>query len=114
MHSRISPDGRFVGIIGYHSMYVYDLPKPGKPRRISGSRSSGDFYGFAFHPNGRSIAVIHGGPTLVKEYTLPDLTPLRKRNWKVGPLRAIDYSPDGTMGAAGGRDGRIVVWDADD
>jgi WD40 repeat protein len=38
---------------------------------------------------------------------------VHKWNWKLGPLRSVAYSPDGTLGAAGSEDGRVVVWDVD-
>ena len=60
------------------------------------------------------MAVIHGGPTLVKVYDLGTLKQIHKWTWKLGPLRSVAYSPDGTVGAAGSDDGRIVVWDVDE
>jgi len=111
---QISPDGRHLGVIGYHSMYFWDLATLAKPRRISGSSSFGDFRSFAFHPDNKTVAVIHGGPTLVKVYDLATLQQVHKWTWKLGPLRSVAYSPDGTLGAAGSEDGRIVVWDVDE
>ena len=110
---QISPDGRHLGVIGYSCMYVYDLPAPGGPRRIGGTQSFGRFLGFAFHPSNGTMAVIHGGPTLVKLYDLNTLKLIHKYNWKVGGLGCVAFSPDGTLGAAGSFDGRIVVWDVD-
>src|SRR5262245_26540565 len=110
---QISPDGRYLGVMGYSSMYVYDLPALGKPRQIKSSTNFGDFRSIAFHPNGKTMAVIHGGPTLVKQYELPDLRLRHKYKWNLGPLESIAYSPDGTLGAAGSTDGRVVVWDVE-
>jgi WD40 repeat protein len=108
---RLSPDGRHLAAIGYGSMYFFDLDDLGKPRKIGGSSSFGDFRSFAFHPDGRTVAVIHGGPTLVKLYDLATLTRSRTFKWKLGPLQSVAFSPDGSLGAAGSDDGRIVVWD---
>jgi WD40 repeat protein len=113
-HPQISPDGRYLGVIGYHSMYFWDLTTLDKPRRISGSSSFGDFRSFAFHPNGKTVAIIHGGPTLVKVYDVGTLKLIHKWTWKLGPLRSVAYSPDGTVAAAGSEDGRIVFWDVDE
>ncbi len=112
--AQVSPDRRHVGLIGYGSFYVYDTAAPGKPRQIKGGQAFGNFVGFAFHPGGRTLAVIHGGPTLVKLYDLDTLTLRAKLNWKVGPLTCVGYSPDGLLAAAGTDDGRVVVWDADE
>lgn len=111
---QFSPDGRFLGIIGYSSWYLYDTADLGKPRRITSTRSSGDYVSFAFHPGGKTFAMIHGGPTLVKIHDLETLKQIRTYKWKLGPLGAVAYSPDGAVGAAGSRDGRIVVWDSEE
>jgi WD40 repeat protein len=111
---QVSTDGRYLGSIGYGSMYFWDLATLDKPRQIKGSGNFGDFRSFAFHPDGKTVAVIHGGPTLVKVYDVETLKLVHKWNWKLGPLRSVAYSPDGTLGAAGSEDGRIVVWDVDE
>ena len=38
---------------------------------------------------------------------------VRKWKWDIGALRVIGVSPDGTLAAAGGPTGKIVVWDLD-
>jgi WD40 repeat protein len=110
---QLSPDGRHLGVVGYSSMYLFDTAGLGKPRRISSTQNYGNFVSFAFHPDGRTLAVIHGGPTLVKIYDLGTLQLVGKYNWKLGPLGCVAFSPDGMLGAAGSRDGRIVLWDLD-
>ncbi|HUT93249.1 MAG TPA: WD40 repeat domain-containing protein [Thermoguttaceae bacterium] len=112
-HPLLSPDGQHLGVSGYTSMYVYETAQLGKPRRISGSQAFGNFISFAFHPDGRALAVIHGGPTLVKMYDLKTLKVAHKLNWRLGPLQCVTFSPDGSLGAAGSQDGRIVLWDVD-
>jgi WD40 repeat protein len=111
--AQLSPDGRHLGVIGYGSLYLFDTAALGKPRRITSTRTYGNFVSFGFHPDGRTLAVIHGGPTLVKIYDLGTLRLVRKYNWKLGPLGCVAFSPDGMLGAAGSRDGRIVLWDVD-
>ncbi|MBN9524219.1 hypothetical protein J0H58_37860 [bacterium] len=111
---QVSPDGRHLGVIGYSAMYVYDTAVLAAPRAIKGSANFGNFVGFAFHPAGRTLAVIHGTTTLVKLYDLDTLTLRTKLNWKVGPLTCVAFSADGLLGAAGTDDGRVVVWDVDE
>jgi WD40 repeat protein len=113
-HPRISPDGQELGLLGRSSMYLWNLATLDKPRRISSSSNFGDFRSFAFHPNTTVMAMIHGGPTLVKEYDLPTLKRVRTWKWNLGELRSVAYSPDGNLGAAGSEDGRIVIWDVDE
>jgi WD40 repeat protein len=110
---QVSRDGRHLAARGYGSMYFWDLTTLEKPRKISGSSNFGDFRSFAFHPDGKTVAVIHGGPTLVKLYDLRTLKRVQTWNWKLGPLQSVAFSPDGTLGAAGSNDGRVVVWDVD-
>jgi WD40 repeat protein len=111
--TQLSPDGRHLGVIGYGNMYLFETAPLGKPRRLTSTRTDANVRSFAFHPDGRTLAVIHGGPTLVKIYDLGTLRLLRKYNWKLGPLECVAFSPDGMLGAAGSHDGRIVVWDVD-
>jgi WD40 repeat protein len=111
---QVSADGRYLAALGYGNMYVWDLTTLTKPGKIGGTATFGDFRSCALHPNGKTVAVIHGGPTLVKVYDLATLKQVHKWTWKLGPLRSVAYSPDGTVGAAGSDDGRIVVWDADE
>jgi WD40 repeat protein len=112
-HPLLSPDGKHLAVSGYTSMYVYETTTLGKPQRISGSNAWGNFISFAFHPGGRMLAVIHGGPTLVKLYRLEPLELDHKLNWRLGPLQCVAFSPDGSLGAAGSQDGRILLWDAE-
>jgi WD40 repeat protein len=113
-HPLLSPDGRHFGVVGYGSFYLYDTAAPGKPRQIKGTATFGNFVGFAFHPGGKTLAVIHGGPTLLKLYDLETLKLRTKLNWKVGPLTCVAFSGDGLLAAAGTADGRVVVWDVDE
>jgi WD40 repeat protein len=110
---QISADGRYLALLGYSSMYLYDLPALGKPRQIKSSSNFGDFRSLAFHPDGKTMAMIHGGPTLVKVYDLATLRLKDKYQWKVGQLNSVAYSPDGLLGAAGSREGKVVVWDVE-
>jgi WD40 repeat protein len=111
---QVSADGRYLAALGYGHMYVWDLTTLAKPRKIGGTATFGNFRSCAIHPNGKSLAVIHGGPTLVKVYDLGTLKQVHKWTWKLGALQSVAYSPDGTLGAAGSEDGRVVVWDVDE
>jgi WD40 repeat protein len=111
---QISRDGRYLGLIGYGNMYFWDLRTLEKPGKIGGSSNFGDFRSFAFHPDGKTVAIIHGGPTLIKVYDVGTLKRVHTWKWGLGPLQSVAYSPSGDLGAAGSQDGRIVLWDVDD
>jgi WD40 repeat protein len=67
-----------------------------------------------FHPSGRFLAAgganIDGGVYSWDVATWKGLTAYR---WPVGPVACVAFSPDGTLAAAGGEKGRILVRDVD-
>lgn len=109
----VSPDGRTLGVAGSTSLYLYDLPGLGPSRQIAAEGNPRGFQSFAFHPDGKTVAVINGGPTLVKFYDLATLEPTGTFDWQLGPLTAVAFSPDGQLGAVAAEDGRILVWDVE-
>jgi WD40 repeat protein len=113
-HSRVSPDGRLWAGFGHHVFYKVPLAPLGAPQRLKNTGSMMTrFHSFAFHPAGKVMAVIDGGSTLVKVYSVEDLTKTASYSWKHGHLNDVTFSPDGTLAAAGGKDGKVVVWDVD-
>ncbi len=71
-----------------------------------------EFTGLAFHPSGRYLAATSNDGT-VKLYDTFTWKVVQRFDWDIGRLRSAVFSPDGMLAAAGGDDGKIVVWDLD-
>jgi WD40 repeat protein len=107
-----TPDGtRFVVLSGM-SLFAYDAADPAaRPvKRTNDTRKH--FTGVAFHPSGRYLAATSNDKT-VKLYDTTTWEPTKTYTWKVGKLRSIAFSPDGSLAAAGTDTGRAVLWDVD-
>jgi WD40 repeat protein len=108
-----SPDGRYVaGVLG--ARLVVWSAEDGKTRGELEAGGTRLFRGPRFHPSGRFLAAgganIDGGVYCWNVGTWEELTGFR---WPVGPVACVNFSPDGTLAAAGGERGRILVWDVD-
>jgi WD40 repeat protein len=66
----------------------------------------------AFHPSGRYFLLANDTP-VVTAFDTATWRPAHRWDWKAGPLRSVAVSPDGTLAAAGGANGAVVVWDWD-
>jgi WD40 repeat protein len=80
---------------------VGELVPPGRPY-VSG---------MAVHPNGTVACSRNNGTVCLWNLETREL--VRTFDWKLGKLVSVAFSPDGTVGAAGTEDGRVVVWDVD-
>ena len=70
------------------------------------------FTGIAFHPSGRYLAATSNDAT-VKLYDTTTWKIIHTFTWKIGRLRSVVFSPEGTLAAAGSEMGEIMVWDVD-
>jgi hypothetical protein len=108
-----SPCGRYVaGVLG--ARLVVWSAEDGKTRGELAAGGTRLFRGPRFHPSGRFLAAgganIDGGVYCWNVSTWEELVGYR---WPVGPVTCVSFSPDGTLAAAGGERGRILVWDVD-
>ena len=110
----MSADGRrFTAAAGRTGpLYVWDTTAWADPVRIPKVQPS--LAALAFHPTRPLLATVQQGQTVVKFLDANTGKVASKFQWKVGSLQCVAFSPDGTLAAAGGAGGKIVVWDVDE
>jgi WD40 repeat protein len=70
------------------------------------------FQGLVAHPFGRAVITVSGDGQ-VRYWDPADLSLIKTVKWDAGKLHAVTISPDGTLAAAGGEKGKVVLWDVD-
>lgn len=109
---RVSPDGEWLAfpftkyLIVHHAVELtrsVKVPNPNK-RPITG---------IAFHPSGRYLAAACGDTTVQMHDRDANWAVTRSFDWEVRGLKSVAFSADGTLGAAGGEKGQVVLWDVD-
>jgi WD40 repeat protein len=109
-----SPDGRqFIARRGttLHAWDTTDWTKP--PTVVQGKLAKRlEPRAAAYHPSSRYLLLAKDSPAVIAFDTLR-WKKIQAWNWKVGTLRAVTVSPDGTLAAAGSPRGTVVVWDLD-
>ena len=111
----LSPDGRLLAAGGTNgSVALYLLTKPGRPVRLA---TLGGFtstvYDVAFDPRGQSLAAVsNDGSARVWDLSRPGRPFLEGvvRAPRGAPLQAVAYNADGSLLAAAGADGTLLVW----
>lgn len=93
-------------------LHVYQSDDFSLPPRVIRSDTRKHFTGIAFHPSGRYLAATNNDET-VKLYDTTTWDVVHRFTWDIGRMRSIAFSPDGTLAAAGGDRGKVVVWDVD-
>ena len=115
---RFSPDGRrlaFARRLWRVDILDADTLKPVAvyAPKLARRRPREPVTDFAFHPSGRWFGVV-GDLGRVDCVDTETGQLIRTFDWNIGPTRGIAFSPDGTLAAASGDNGTVVVWDVDE
>jgi WD40 repeat protein len=103
-----SPDGNLLAGMCGPAFLMWDVPSRTEygRGRVRGKR----FEGLAFTPDGSRLLTASGDQFL-REWTAPTWEQTTIYTWDSGKLGCVAVSADGTVAAAGGSTGKVVVWD---
>ena len=108
----ISADGSRLAVRSSSQFYIYDTANWKVQAQLA--TETRPYVRFTYHPTRPLLAAIMRGQTLLKFLNADTIDVVRKFNWRLGEMRAVCFSPDGTLCAAGGMSGKVVVWDVDE
>jgi WD40 repeat protein len=116
-----APDGRSVARVAPQAFDVFDTFTWQK--RVGCVIDGPPLTAATFDPAGRTFVatdktgLIHFWDTGAwpERTGAPDAAhpPTRTLDWGIGPIQALTFSRDGTLGAVAGSRGDVVVWDVD-
>ena len=108
----VAPVGELIAVAVTGSLFIFtaaDLAQAPHKLRNTGRKH---FTDIAFHPSGKYLAATSNDET-VKLYDTATWEVARTFTWDIGRMRSVAFSVDGTLAAAGGDKGKVVVWDVD-
>jgi WD40 repeat protein len=105
-----SPDGKLLAGIYGPSLILWDVASRVEVVRHQPSRKL--FNGLAFTPDGTRLLTASNDES-IRVWVAATWAETTAYAWKVGKLGCVAVSADGTLAAAGGSTGKVVVWDLD-
>jgi hypothetical protein len=98
------------GILPAGEVLAYDADQLDRgPREVLASQSP--IAAVCADPLGRFV--LTATAKLVTQWDPATWLPVRTFNWKIGTITCLTVSPDGTVAAAGGHQGKVAVWDVE-
>jgi WD40 repeat protein len=107
----LSPDSRMFATCRTNALSIWNAADLKVTTRLQNDTKA-HFTAVAFHPSGRYLAATSNDMT-VKLYDTTTWKIVYTFTWKIGRLRSVAFSPDGTLAAVGSEMGQVVVWDVD-
>jgi WD40 repeat protein len=100
-------------LVGINDMtlLVWPVPELGRPRLVRND-SRKDFTAAAFHPSGGHLYAASNDGT-VQVFDAATWERVGRFSWPLGKPKSVAVSADGTLAAAGGDAGDVVIWDVD-
>jgi WD40 repeat protein len=105
-----SSDGRFIVAGSGRSVHVLNAANGRTVRKLTQKRKY--VLDLDLTPDGRFLATVSHEKT-VKFYDTDAWELRHELAWEIGALRAVAFSKDGMLAAAGGIGKKVVVWDFD-
>jgi hypothetical protein len=106
----LSPDSRTLAATAMRKVVLFEAGTLAVQGVLEGtSKAVNDL---AFPPDGRMLFTVTSDGT-VRVWDRSSARVVKEFDWNIGPLTAVACSPDGTLAAAGGKGGRVAVWDVD-
>lgn len=105
-----APDGEALAVVFGLRVHLFALPDGEETAVLRGHPNF--IHAIGFMPDGRAI-VSAGADGIVRTWDPGTGSQTRSFDWGIGKVQAAAVSPDGTLCAAGGDDGHLVVWDVD-
>jgi WD40 repeat protein len=105
----VSPDGRWLAVRGSAGLQVHDTTDG---RLVLECPHITYGYGLAFTPDGSRLAATRfGGPSGIEFWSVPGWQAGKPWTSSIVSLRALAFSRDGRLAAAGGFGGQVALWD---
>jgi WD40 repeat protein len=105
-----APDGATLAVV--YGLRISLLAMPDGNERVVLRGHPNYIHALGFMPDGRTL-LSAGADGIVRVWNVSAGTEARSFDWGIGKVCVAAVSPDGTLCAAGGENGKVVVWDVD-